>query len=109
MQSTLALPLAGLVASGMLAVPGQPAWVLGAEYLVLTLSLTTVSIVLDRRAGDSSQSAVARPIEATNPTSVSCVLLLLAAVVLVLGHDNGAYFLVSPLIAGLVGGVVNAC
>jgi hypothetical protein len=36
------------------------------------------------------------------------VLLLIAGVVLVLGHDDGVYFIVPGVFAVLVGGVVNA-
>src|SRR5215471_1428776 len=67
---TMALLLTGLVASGMLAIPDQPTWVLGAEYLALAVVLTAVSIVLDRHAGTSSQDAVAHLVDATNPTLV---------------------------------------
>jgi O-antigen/teichoic acid export membrane protein len=70
--------------------------------------LFVVSIVLDRRAGDSSQSALARRLDTTNPTTISRALLLVAGVVLVLGDDDGVYVLVPALIAVLVGGVVNA-
>jgi hypothetical protein len=107
-SQTLALLLVGLLASAMLAIPDQPAWVLGAEYLALAVVLTGVSIVLGRRAGHSSEGAVAQLLHTTNPTLVTCVLLLVAAVVLVLGHDDGVYFVVPALIAVLVGGVVNA-
>jgi hypothetical protein len=39
---TLTLMLAGLLVTALLAVPDQPKWVLGAEYLVLALVVTGV-------------------------------------------------------------------
>ena len=39
---------------------------------------------------------------------ITCSLLVIAAVVLMLGHNDGLHFLVPALIAVLVGGVVNA-
>lgn len=42
------------------------------------------------------------------PAVVTCSLLVIAAVVLILGHEDGTYVVVPALIAVLVGGVVNA-
>ena len=39
---------------------------------------------------------------------ITCSLLSVAVVILILGHDDGIYFLVPALIAVLVGGTVNA-
>jgi hypothetical protein len=100
--------LTGLLAAALLAVPDQPNWALGAEYLVLALVVTGVAVFNDRRAGGQSDSALARSLGAINPTYVTCSLLVAAAVVLILGHKDGIYVLVPALIAGLVGGVVNA-
>jgi len=47
-------------------------------------------------------------LDAINPTSVTCSLLAIAAVILILGHTDGIYLHVPALIAVLVGGVVNA-
>jgi hypothetical protein len=47
-------------------------------------------------------------LDATNPTVVTCSLLVIAGVVLILGHKDGIYLLVPALIAVLVGGVMNA-
>jgi hypothetical protein len=86
----------------------QRKWALGAEYLVLALIVTGVAVVLDRRAGTQNRSAIGRRLDATNPTVVTCSLLVIAAVVLTLGHKDGIYVLVPALFAVLVGGVVNA-
>ena len=105
---TLSLLLTGLLVAALLVVPGQHLWTLGAEYLVLALVVAGLSFVLDRRAGRKSGSPIARRLDSTNPTIVTCSLLLVAAIVLILGHANGVYVLVPALIAVLVGGVMNA-
>jgi hypothetical protein len=105
---TLTLLLTGLLVAALLAVPDQRTWALGTEYLVLALVVTGVALVLDRRAGAQSGSAFGRVLDAVNPTFVTCSLLVVAAVVLILGHTDGIYVLVPVVIAVLVGGVVNA-
>jgi hypothetical protein len=107
-SQTMTLLLTGLVAAAFLAVPDQPTWVLGVEYLVLAAVVIGVSSMLTRMAGTSSGSALARRLGWTNPTYVTCTLLVTAALVLTLGHRDGAYLLVPTLIAVLVAGVVNA-
>jgi len=105
---TMALLLTGLLVAVLLAVPDQPKWVLGVEYLVLALVVTGVAVTLDRQAGTQHGNAIVQRLDAINPTVVTCSLLAIAAVVLILGHEDGIYVLVPALIAVLVGGVVNA-
>jgi hypothetical protein len=105
---TMALLLTGLLAAVLLAVPGQRRWILGAEYLALALFVTAVTVWLDRQAGGAEGSRVGQLLDAINPTLVACSLLAVAAVVLLVGHWAGIYFLVPALVAVLVGGVVNA-
>jgi uncharacterized protein YybS (DUF2232 family) len=90
------------------AVPDQRKWILGAEYLVVGLVVIGVALVLDRRAGTQRGSVVGGAWTRSNPTFVTCSLLVIAAVILVLGHKDGIYLLVPALIVVLVGGVVNA-
>jgi hypothetical protein len=54
----MTLLLTGLLAAALLAVPGQRKWAFGAEYLILALVVTGVAIILDRRAGSQSGSAI---------------------------------------------------
>ena len=75
---------------------------------MLALVVTGVALVLDRRAGDQKGSAIGRLLDSINPTTGTCSLLAVAAVILLLGHENGIYLLVPALIAVLVGGVANA-
>jgi xanthine/uracil permease len=105
---TLSLLLTGLLAAVLLAVPDQRKWALGIEYLVLAIVVAGVALTLDRRAGSRSVSTVGRSLDAINPTIVTCSLLVIAAVILILDHEDGLYVLVPALIAVLVGGVVNA-
>lgn len=105
---TLSLLLTGLLVAALLVVPDQRKWVLGAEYLALAALVTGVSVVLDRRAGVPSGSALGRRLESINPTFVTCSLLFAAAVILLLGQEDGLYLLVPALFAVLAGGVVNA-
>lgn len=105
---TLTLLLTGLLVAALLAVPGQRKWALGAEYLALALVVSGVALILDRRAGGRRDSEIGRRLDAINPTVFTCSLLVVAAVTLILGHNDGIYVLVPALIAVLVGGVVNA-
>jgi hypothetical protein len=105
---TLTLLLTGLLVAVLLAVPDQREWALGVEYLVLSLIVTAAAVTLDRRAGTQTGSALGRLLDAINPTFVTCSLLVIAAVILIVGSDDGIYLLVPALIAVLVGGVVNA-
>jgi hypothetical protein len=104
---TVALLLIGLLGAALLTVPGQDDRVLGVEYVVLAVASAVIAIVLDRRAGKTS-SAFADVLDATNPSWVTCVLLLAAGIVLVLGHRSGLYVLIPALFAVLVGCVINA-
>jgi len=105
---TLSLLLTGLLAAVLLAVPDQRKWALGIEYFALAVVVAGVALTLDRRAGTRSGSTLGRSLDAINPTIVTCSLLVIAAVILILGHEDGLYFLVPALVAVLVGGVVNA-
>ena len=98
-SQTVALLLAGLLASVLLAVPGQRAWALGLEYLVLALLLFAAALWLD--PGLLSRGSV-------EASLVTAVLVLASGVVLVLGHWDGLYVLVPALVAALAGGAVNA-
>lgn len=105
---TLSLLLTGLLAVALLSVPGQHEWTLGIEYLALAGVAVLVAAVLDRRVGRATGSTIGRLLDTINPTLVTCSLLAVAAVILVLGHKDGLYFLVPALVAVLIAGVLNA-
>jgi hypothetical protein len=104
---TLAVLLTGVLAAVLLAVPEQRLWTLGGEYFVLAVVVGGFAVVLDR-AVDESGSSLGRLLDAINPTFVTCSLLVVSAVVLILDHKFGLYFLIPAVIAVLIGGVVNA-
>jgi hypothetical protein len=105
---TLSLLLTGLLVAALLVVPDQEKWVLGAEYLALAVFVAYMSYVLDKRADSQRASAIGRRLDSINPTWITCLLLGVAAVLLILGHRDGLYVLVPALFAVLAGGVVNA-
>jgi hypothetical protein len=105
---TMTLLTTGLLIALLLAVPNQHEWSLGVEYLVLAGVVIGVAVVLDRRAGSQRGSSLGRVLDSINPTFITCSLLLIAAVLLIFGHENGIYVLVPALIAVVIGGVVNA-
>jgi hypothetical protein len=88
--------------------PRSAQWALGAEYFVLAVVVTSVALMLDRRVGKQSVSDFGRLLDAHNPTFITCSLLVVAAVILMLGQQDGLYLVVPTLIAVLIGGVVNA-
>jgi hypothetical protein len=87
---TLTLLLTGLLVTALLAVPDQRKWALAAEYLVLAFVVIGVALVLDRRAGSQSGSAIGRLLDAINPTFVTCSLLVIAAVILLSDTRTGS-------------------
>jgi hypothetical protein len=105
---TMALLLTGLLASCLVTIPDQARWALGVEFLGLAVLAAGVAVALDRRAGPETGNTIAHSLDATNPTTVTCVLLLVVGVVLVLGHSWGLYVLVPALFAVLIGCVTNA-
>ena len=55
------------------------------------MDLRTRQVCFSRLAGSQSGSAIGRRLDAINPTSVTCSLLAIAAVILILGHTDGIY------------------
>lgn len=104
---TLTLLLTGLLVAALLTIPDQPQWALGAEFLALALFVAGVTLMLNRWAGSPS-GRIERVLDVMNPTLTTSSLLVVGAVILILGHTFGIYFLVPALILVLVGGVVNA-
>jgi hypothetical protein len=98
-----------LVISILIAIPGQPFRVLGAELVVLAGITGTVLRILDRRARtESSDQAIAPVLRAVAPNLVTSLLLFAAGLTLVLGVRAGLYVLIGPVLAALIGGVTSA-
>jgi len=94
--------------SAILMVAPQPGSALGAELLALAAVSGAALLVLDRRAGHDTASGVARYIERASPNTVTAVLVGVAGLSFLLTAGGGLYWMIPAVLAGLVGGVVNA-
>jgi hypothetical protein len=104
---TLVLFMTPAISAIMLVAP-QPAAALGGELLALAGVSGTVLFVLDQRAGHNAASGVARYIERASPNSVTALLFGLAGLTFLVKSGGGLYWLIPAVLAGLVGGVINA-
>ncbi len=81
-----------LLVALLLSIPLQPDWLLGAELLVLAVTVGIVLIVLDRPAGQSSsRSPIALTLQTVNPSTLTAVGVALA------GGLASAFFLLTKL------------
>ena len=94
--------------SAVLLVAPQPAAALGWELLALAAFSGAVLLVLDRRAGHNADSGVARYIERASPNTVTALLVAVAGLTFLLKAGGGLYWMIPAVLAGLVGGVINA-
>jgi hypothetical protein len=104
---TLVLFMTPAIAAIVLVAP-QTTPFLGAELLAVAAASGIALLVLDRRAGHALDNGVARYIERASPNSVTAVLVGLAGLTLLLKTGGGLYWLIPAVLAGLVGGVINA-
>lgn len=86
----------------------QPGPALGAELLAAAAASGAALLVLDRRAGHDADSGVARYIELASPNIVTAVLVAVAGLSFLLKAGGGLYWMIPAVLAGLVGGVINA-
>ena len=104
-----------------LAIPDQTYEALGGELLALAVVTSAMLVYLNRRAhGDldrRAQGAQGRPdstprlavlLHTAASNSITLVLLVVAALLLVFGLHAGLYVLVAPVIVAFAGGVVSA-
>ena len=94
--------------SAVLIVAPQPGSALGAELLAVAAVSAAALLVLDRRAGHDANSVVARYIERASPNTVTAVLVGVAGLTFLLKAGGGLYWMIPAVLAGLVGGVINA-
>jgi hypothetical protein len=93
----------------LLAVPGQPLRALGGELIGLAVVTGVVLYVLDRRArSGGSSEPLGRLLDVVAPNSLTSLLLLSSAIVMVSGVHAGLYVLVAPVVFALAGGVTSA-
>ena len=104
---TLVLFVTSAVTAVVLVAP-QPRLGIAVELLVLAAVSGTALFVLDRRAGHDSENSVARYIESASPNMITAVLTGVAGLTLLLQAGGGLYWLIPAVLAGLVGGVINA-
>jgi hypothetical protein len=104
---TLVLFVTSAITSVVLVAP-QPRPGIAVELLALAAISGTALLLLDRRAGHDSASIVARYIEAASPNMITSVLTGIAGLTLLLHGGGGLYWLIPAVLAGLIGGVINA-
>jgi hypothetical protein len=79
-------------------------WAPGARAVVSGTAL----LVLDRRAGHSTNQGVARYVEKFSPNMITAVLVGMAGLTFLLNVDGGLYRLIPATVTSLLGGVINA-
>jgi hypothetical protein len=104
---TLVLFMTPAIGAVVLVTP-QPATALGAELLAIGAVSGLVLVVLDQRAGHDPSNGVARYLERASPNSVTAVLVGVAGLTYLLNAGGGLYWLIPAVLAGLIGGVINA-
>ena len=107
--ATLCLFVTVLIVAILLVVPGQDAWELGAELLLVASGLGGALWWLNRRAmAQPSAQPISRILGAVSPDAITTILLAVAGVLLLAGVDDGVYVLVPAMIAAIIGGVASA-
>lgn len=106
-QTLLLLGTVLLVAI-ILALPGQPVWVVGVETIVLAIAVGLALQILDRRAGHGRANRIAHILDVVSPNVITCGLLAVGGVVLAFGLTLGLYVVVLAVVAAIIGGVVSA-
>jgi hypothetical protein len=107
--ATLSLFMSVLLVAILLVVPGQEAWELGVELLVLACGLGGVLWWLDRRAAaHPSAQPISRILGAVSPDTITTTLLFAAGALLLAGVDDGVYVVIPAVIAAITGGVASA-
>jgi len=104
---TLVLFMTSVLTAVLLVAPQPPA-ALGSELLALAVVSGIVLIILDRRAGRSTEHGAVRYIERFSPNMVTAALVGVAGLTFLLKAGGGLYWLIPAAVASLLGGVVNA-
>ena len=107
--ATLSLFMSVLLVAILLVVPGQEAWELGAELLVLAVALGVVLWWLNRRAAaHPSAQPISRILGTVSPDTITTILLFATGALLLAGIDEGIYVVIPTAIAAITGGVASA-
>ena len=104
---TLVLFMTSVLTAVLLVAPQPPA-ALGSELLAVAVVSGTVLLILDRRAGRSTEHGAVRYIERFSPNMVTAALVGVAGLTFLLKAGGGLDWLIPAAVASLLGGVVNA-
>jgi hypothetical protein len=104
---TLVLFMTSVLIAVLLVAPQPPA-ALGWELLAVAAVSGTALLIVDRRAGHSTDQGVARYIERFSPNTITAVLVAVAGLTFLLKAGGGLYWLIPAAVTSLLGGVVNA-
>jgi hypothetical protein len=104
---TLVLFMVSVLIAVFLVAP-QPSVALGWELVAMAVVSGVTLLVLDRRAGHSTDEGVARYIERFSPNTITAVIVAVAGITLLAKTGGGLYWLIPAALASLLGGVVNA-
>lgn len=104
---TLVLFMTSVLVAVLLVAP-QPSAALGAELLAVAAVSGTALIILDRRAGHSTDRGAVQYIERFSPNMITAVLVGVAGLTFLVKAGGGLYWLIPAVMASLLGGVVNA-
>ncbi|MGN7799640.1 hypothetical protein [Leifsonia sp. 22587] len=105
---TLGLFLVPVLVGLALSLPGQSALWAGVELAVVALLVASALEVLDRRAGDRRQERLSRALGIGAPRTVTCVVLLVGAVLTMAGLQLGLYLVALAVAIAVLGGIVSA-
>ena len=104
---TLVLFMTSVLVAVLLVAP-QPSVALGTELLAVAAVSGTALVILDRRAGHSTDKGAVRYIERFSPNMITAVLVGIAGLTFLVKAGGGLYWLLPAVAASLLGGVVNA-
>ena len=104
---TLVLFMTSVLIAVLLVAP-QPSAALGAELLAVAAVSGTALIILDRRAGHSTDRGAVQYIERFSPNMITAVLVGVAGLTFLVKAGGGLYWLIPAVMASLLGGVVKA-
>jgi len=106
---TLVLFMTPAIGAVVMAAP-MPRTALGAVLLAVAAVSGGALLWLDRRAGHDLSAAgrAAAYIDRASPNLLTAVLVGIAAITFLLKAGGGLYWMIPAVLAGLVGGVINA-
>lgn len=106
---TLGLFLVPVLVGLVLSLPGQSLLAASIELAVVAVAVAVVLQLLDRRAGRSARGdRVVRALDVAAPRVVTCVILLVGAVLGIAGIEAGLDVVALAVTVAVVGGVVSA-